>query len=295
MKGYHVAFSPPVRDIYSSLLDMRAYELLTLCLSCLFWKKHNGEIKLYCDDNFYLKLKNMDLLWLWDEVDNITMRSIPKNLDHNKFWSYSKMYINSLQTEPFFNIDLDLFTRQPIKDYKTDFVFAHYEIVDSRKNQYYDFHKQKEFKEFFKGFKLHPAAVNTSVLGVNNVGAYKEFMKWIDEFVIDNWIPIPTPVRRHAQVLFTEQRLMFSWCLNNGYTMDTIMDRAFDMNSLEFFDYEKMDDGGLFHLWVLKDKFKLKEHEEHKMKLTLEMVEALEELFPDAWEKIKYSISKVPV
>ena len=150
MNAHHVAFSSPVRDIYSSILDMRAYEVMTLSLSCLFWKKYHGNIKLYADDNFYTKVKNMDLLWLWDEVDNVTMRSIPKNVNHDKFWSYSKMYINSLQTEPFYNIDLDLFTRQPLKKYDTDFVFAHYEVVDSKKTQYFDFHKQKEFKDFFR-------------------------------------------------------------------------------------------------------------------------------------------------
>ena len=237
----------------------------------------------------------MDLLWLWDEVDNVTMRSIPKNVNHDKFWSYSKMYINSLQTEPFYNIDLDLFTRQPLKKYDTDFVFAHYEVVDSKKTQYFDFHKQKEFKDFFRGFQFHDAAVNTSLLGVNNVDAYKEFMKWIDKFVLDNWVPIPKPVKQFAYVLFSEQRMFYSWCINNGYTMDSIMDRAFDCNVLEFFDYERMDDKGIFHLWALKDKFKLKEHEEQKMKLTLDMVEALEEIFPEEWDRIKYSISKVPV
>jgi hypothetical protein len=78
MNAHHVAFSSPVRDIYSSILDMRAYEVMTLSLSCLFWKKYHGNIKLYADDNFYTKVKNMDLLWLWDEVDNVTMRSILK-------------------------------------------------------------------------------------------------------------------------------------------------------------------------------------------------------------------------
>jgi len=120
-------------------------------------------------------------------------------------------------------------------------------------------------------------------------------MKWIDEFVLDNWVPIPKPVKQFAYVLFSEQRMFYSWCINNGYSMDSIMDRAFDCNVLEFFDYERMDDGGIFHLWALKDKFKLKKHEEEKMKLTLEMVEALEDIFPEEWDKIKYSISKVPV
>jgi len=134
MLGYHVAYSKPIRNIYKSILDMDLYEVLTLALSCLFWKRYHDYIKIYCDEDYYNKLKNMDLLWLWDEVDNKTMSSIPQNLNHDRFWSYSKMYINSLQSEQFYNIDLDLFTRAPMPEFTTDFTVAHYEIVDSKKS-----------------------------------------------------------------------------------------------------------------------------------------------------------------
>ncbi len=295
MLGYHVAYSKPIRNIYKSILDMDLYEVLALALSCLFWKRYHDYIKIYCDEDYYNKLKNMDLLWLWDEVDNKTMSSIPQNLNHDRFWSYSKMYINSLQSEQFYNIDLDLFTRAPMPEFTTDFTVAHYEIVDSKKSHYYDFHKMKEFENFFKGFKFHKAAVNTSLFGVSNFDAYKDFMKWVNGFVIDNWVPLPESAKRFAYVIHSEQRMFFSWCLNNGYTMKSIMNRPFDCNSEEFLDEPTMDDGGIFHLWALKDKYKNPKYAEDKIKMTTDLIEGFQTHFPEEWDRFKYSISNDPI
>ena len=108
MIGIHTVSTKPKRGEIS-YVHLKKYELMTLILSCLYWKKFEGPIKLYCDTPFYDYISDLGILWLWDEVDTHTIDNFSLEVNPDLYWAFAKMYVNSLQTTPFCNLDLDFF------------------------------------------------------------------------------------------------------------------------------------------------------------------------------------------
>jgi hypothetical protein len=101
MLGIHTVYTPVDRKVIGPIHDMMQFESVTMILSALYWKKLQGPIKLYCDRTFYEYISNLGIVDLWDEIDTETLENLDPDINHDVFWAYSKMYVNSLQTEPF--------------------------------------------------------------------------------------------------------------------------------------------------------------------------------------------------
>ena len=256
MIGIHVVSTTPTRFKHN-FLNLTRIEIITMMLSCLYWRKYYGYIKLYTDVKFYDYLKSMNLTWLWDDIDLHSLSNINPKIDLDKFWSYPKMFINSLQTAPFCNLDLDLYLSKKISHNKSDIVVSHLEKCNDK--IYPDYHKVGEFDMF--DFDIGNTAVNTSIVFVNNIDIYPLLIEKTNPFIIKN-PKLLDETQKDTLLLFVEQRVLHSLLINNGFSFSTIIDEEYDVNICDFVKTDKYVDWdgirhptGINHLWHWKYVF----------------------------------------
>ncbi len=307
MLGIHTVYTPVNRRGTHKIHDMLQFESVTMILSALFWKKFQGPIKLYCDRDFYEYIQLLGVTDLWDEIDTDTLSQLDPDVNHDTFWAYSKMYINSLQTEPFVSLDIDLFQAQPY-DYTThDVVFSHIEKTDSRfdtplnfsRPVYYpDYHKWDMFRDCFSKYpeiEIGEEAINVGVLAINKPEMYKEFMEFIDSFVKGNWFD-PQEIETHgfermlqtihssSLITFVEQRLFASFVKSKGYSTKTILNLVYDGGDQGWIG-DDMINPGITHLWGWKTSYRTPEMETDRLSLTDSLLGTLKDHFSDSYTK----------
>jgi hypothetical protein len=309
MLGIHTVYTPVNRIGTAKIHDMMQFESLTMILSALCWKKYQGPIKLYCDKDFYEYINLLGVTDLWDEIDTQTLSELDPNVNHDLFWAYSKMYVNSLQTEPFVSLDIDLFQLQEY-DYTThDVVFSHIERtnegLDSPTNFdkiifYPDYHKLDMFKDRFEPFsdiEITDEAMNVAILAINKPEMYKEFMKYVDSFVKGNQFN-PLDITTHgferikmmfhssSLITFVEQRLLNAFVKSKGYTSKSVLGMIYD-GGMQNWDTDsgEMSNPNITHLWGWKVSYRTPEYEQTRLELTDFLLGLLKTDFPDSYKK----------
>lgn len=307
MLGIHTVYTPVNRRGVHKIHDMMQFESITMILSALFWKKFQGPIKLYCDKDFYEYIQLLGVTDLWDEIDTETLCQLNPNINHNTFWAYSKMYVNSLQTEPFVSLDIDLFQAQPY-DYTThDVVFSHIEKTDSVNDNplnfsniifYPNYHKWKMFSDRFANhteINIGDEAINVAILAINKPDMYKEFMKVVDSFAVDNWFDpqetqthgferILKTVHSSSLITFIEQRLLASFIQSKGYTTKSILNLEYDAHQQSWIG-TNMINPTITHLWGWKLSYRTEEKENDRLLLTDNLLATLRENFKESYDK----------
>lgn len=310
MLGIHTVYTSVNRRGTHKIHDMMQFESLTMILSALFWKKFQGPIKLYCDRDFYEYIQLLGVTDLWDEIDTTTLSQLDPNVNHDTFWAYSKMYVNSLQTEPFVSLDIDLFQAQPY-DYTThDVVFSHIEKTDSqfdsisnaaRAVYYPNYHEWDMFKDKFSKYpdiQINNEAINVAVLAINKPAMYKEFMEFVNSFVKGNWFD-PQLIETHgferifrtihssSLITFAEQRLLAAFVKSKGYTFKSILNLEYSGGDQRWVGHaSEMINPSITHLWGWKVSYRLPAFEADRLALTKSLLSTLEENFKDSY--IKY-------
>ena len=182
--GIHSGWTQPTRQHIPKIAEMLQFEAVTMALSCLWWRQLHGPIKLYCDQPFLQKIQAAGLSELWTEIDVAVLESSPTlTISPDHFWAWAKMYINSLQTEPFVSLDLDLFINKPYDFKSHDLIFSHLEKTDktgSKIKFYPNYQDWPEIKPIFADWpwlKFTKQSINVSILAVNDLDFYQEFFK----------------------------------------------------------------------------------------------------------------------
>lgn len=290
MLGIHTVYtSPTFKD--SKIHDMLQFEVLTMILSCLNWRKYYGPIKLYCDDDFYEYIDGLGIKHIWDEIDTDTLKNLPEDVDYDSFWAYAKIYVNSLQTEPFANLDIDLYVdgyHKPSDD--LDILFCNMEVCDDGKN-YPPYHQIEGYSDrlLFKDFKKY--AANVALLVVNNLDFYREYVNVVNHFVIGNHMGRLKDSMGSSLITFIEQRLLYAMIVEYGMTYNYQIDGTYIPHTGGFEDGYVSN--GVTHLWGWKDKYRHDSLKDDRYQLTYELIEELEELFTEEWEGLKHVLSKV--
>lgn len=308
MLGIHTVYTPVDRKVIGPIHDMMQFESITMILSALYWKKYQGKIKLYCDKPFYEYISLLGITDIWDEIDSDTLSELPSDVNHDVFWAYSKMYINSLQTEPFVSLDIDLFQAQPY-DYTThDVIFSHIELTDSfydnidnqsRLIYYPNYHKLTMFKDRFKDYdiKISDKAINVAILAINKPELYREFIKYVDSFVKGNNFD-PMDIATHgferirgtyhtsSPITFIEQRLLHSFVESKKYTLKSIINIEYSGGEQRWLnDKEDMINPNITHLWGWKVSYRTPAGKNERLNLTDELLKVLLTEFPASYEK----------
>jgi hypothetical protein len=254
---------------------MKKYELMTMMLSCLYWKKYEGKIKLYCDTPFYDYMSELGLLWLWDSIDTKVLDNLPEDIDYNTYWAFPKMIVNSLQTTEFCNLDLDFFSRVKINHEQYDLVASHIELADDIQYFYPDYIVGIPKKSF-----------NVCFLKISDLETYKDYFNYCLEFVLSNKIK-KGGSHKASLMIFVEQRLLYNFFKDKKTSV--LEDSIYDSNIPDFVG-ERKDE--YFHLWNLKEDF-LDGFEELKEFYTNALDYELSKNFPNEYRLVQPAVLSV--
>jgi hypothetical protein len=99
--GFHTIWTRP-----SGVPALADFEILTLVVSALSWKKHNGPIWLYTDQLGAAWIHSLGLGWLYDRI-HVILDDIPETIDAKLFWAAGKLYAYKHAPVPAVSIDYD--------------------------------------------------------------------------------------------------------------------------------------------------------------------------------------------
>ena len=116
--GIHVNWTKPsYRQVggVTVTYKLEDHDILSTVLSALLWRKFNGPIKLYTDNNGLDYYKSMGMTDLWNGgIDTQTLNNIPYGIPASVFWAAGKLFAARNERYDFALLDTDLMVWQPI-------------------------------------------------------------------------------------------------------------------------------------------------------------------------------------
>lgn len=91
MDGFHSLWSKPyMAGKQAEEYWMQDYEVLTMILSALMWRKYNGGIRLCADEEARAFIEKLGLAHIWNlGIEEIT---VPEAVPEKVFWAAGKLY-----------------------------------------------------------------------------------------------------------------------------------------------------------------------------------------------------------
>ena len=116
IKGFHTLWTAPFfqnndRDTY----DMQDYELLTMILSALMWRKNNGPVTMYGDSRAIDFIGEKGIADIWD--GGLKEIHVPGSVPPRVFWAAGKLYALKLVDMPSVMVDMDLIVWKNVSGY----------------------------------------------------------------------------------------------------------------------------------------------------------------------------------
>lgn len=239
MRGLHIL------RVRQENFFMHDFEVLTMLISALEWRKHNGEITLITDNAGYDYLKNLNLLSAYDNVEVYLDEMTNLNINEDVFWAGGKLFALLRQTAPICIIDLDFILWQKLnfEEFGKNIAVIHRE--DNGGFVYPD----KDYFKFKNEFNF-PDNLDWNIRPCNGAFVYfgsNEFIKEYADFAIKFMQNADESFDRLCYMVFIEQRFM-SMCA-----------KKLNLNIYEFSNL-----GDLFnpkqkyftHIWGYKQKLR---------------------------------------
>jgi hypothetical protein len=155
--------------------------VLMLIASIISWKKHNNTFnELHCDTMSFLKLQELGVLSLWDNVDTRIVDT-KTNIDTVNFWASSKNRVLVEQDECVSLVDVDLISYAPISNIGTEYpmICSHDEDglhwYPSKFDEYID--KMTSLPKSLMSIK-NPSAINVCYLSFNDFDLQKKYAQY---------------------------------------------------------------------------------------------------------------------
>lgn len=229
MIGYHI--------YYQKNNEISFVEISSQFASALFWKKHFGPIRLYCNSKFLESISLYKLDLLYDEInvdilDNITYDS--KIL--SKYWSIPKLYaakeISKSETT-YCILDTDLWITNYFEwDTSKDFLAFHYETFNL-KNKNNPYLIPSAFINDYEEKDWDLMAMNCALMYINNQQMIFDWFKYADNVIKLNKT-VKTKNKKDVYTLFIEQRAVTYICeklkLNYGTFIPNIFISGLNIN-----------------------------------------------------------------
>jgi hypothetical protein len=127
MTGYHIYYQT------SDDSEFEAINYLVQLASIIYWKRHYGPIKLYCNQKYLESISKYGLDEEYDEIDTQFLETNPYKQYSDRYWSFCKIYLaNKIaqEEESFCILDTDIWISAPNMIGKEDVVFFHKEAFD---------------------------------------------------------------------------------------------------------------------------------------------------------------------
>jgi hypothetical protein len=199
------------------------FELILLEYSATKWKAINGPIYLCADKRFQDYLEANGKLDLYDKVIDLQE---PFKVNQRIFWAAGKLFAYEQMGTDYHFIDIDAVAHEPIPDYKTDIVGAHYDISPVSRSV----------------IGLEPeknlSGVNMCFSRFNNSALLAEYISKAYDFMRNPSTPT-VPLEGWEMMVYAEQTIL----------LDIIETKRYD---LSYFRDDSVPT--LYHLWGGKQK-----------------------------------------
>ena len=216
--------------------NMRDFDILTMILSALYWRKNNGNIKLVADKQVISYLINKKLEFIWNEIQEIEDYDINRNM----FWAGGKIFALKEQESPIVMLDTDMIVWNDISPkLKKKVVAIHDEpiILDIYKGK--DYFKMKNNYVFNDSFDWTVYPSNTALLYIEDEEFKDFYCKESIRFMRSSQDDSDTL----SYMVFAEQRLL-SMCaklkkINIGYMIQYPKDLGSQDDFTHLWGYKK--------------------------------------------------------
>lgn len=166
-----------LRTKNNSDFQLADFEIFTMILSAMEWKKFNGKIFLYTDSDGKKFLDDIGISEIWDEV-YISLDSMNNfGIDENIFWAGAKIFALAYNPPPCVMIDLDFIVWQPINFDR----FGSNIAVIHREETNLSCYPDKNYFKFKNNFSL-PENLNWSLEPCNTAFAYFGDKNFVDKY-----------------------------------------------------------------------------------------------------------------
>jgi hypothetical protein len=259
MIGYHVYYQRDDKENHT-------IDYFAQLASIMFWKRHFGEIRLYCNSKFLESIKEYKLDLLYDDINVEDLNNIPYKEALTKYWSFPKIYatyqISKIESK-FCILDTDLWTiNKFVWDETKDFVAFHYEDykLKFKNNPYLP-------EELF----IDDSLINLDTIKWEELPMNCAFMYFNNTELISKWYNLCTQImdlnkkirtkKKDVYTLFIEQRLISAICKGNKYNYGTLIPNLYKTyHTKKIKSWEPELDhadtsnpaGGIRHIWGLK-------------------------------------------
>jgi hypothetical protein len=250
MRAFHVLSTRPSQTYYERggglRFQMEDFEILTLMLSALEWRRHNGPITLYADAAGAEYFSALGLSALWDGgIDTNTLEKSDLNTSFDVFWASGRTAALVSERAPCALLDMDLIVWRNIDSLiRASFMAIHSESLD------FDVYVPKEHLHTPPGYvwgdwdwSVSPLNAALVYFGRDDIleTCLREGLNYLHGNLIEREYVWP------AHAVFVEQRLYPMCVAKLGIRTEYF---------LENYDGKRLADGTMndvfTHLWVYK-------------------------------------------
>ena len=202
------------------------FDVIVAYLSVLNWKKYNGEIELYTNEEGLEIFEKLGLAPLYDKIDvKIIDEQIQKNnISTNIFWAGYKLMVLSQLKAPFVVLDLDFYAELSFEDigfFDKDMGLFHFE----EKSLTYPFPpvlKGYDQVDWPQNWDWKSHAVNVALLYFGNQKALEEYTSIALDYMNDN-SEGSIYEQFNTRMTFAEQRILGEFVEKSEYTTDVLI------------------------------------------------------------------------
>lgn len=240
IKGFHTLWTKPFFcNNAGKTYSMQDYELLTMLLSALMWRKKNGEIALYGDTAALDYVKELGIAHIWN--GGLHEIEVPSGIPPKVFWAAGKLFALRQAAAPAVMVDLDLIVWKDISGYVkgTDLCAIHREGIS------YDIYPDRSFFNMKEGYEFDPdwswevPPVNTCMLYMADDGLKRYYTDSAIRFMES----CAETQDNLCHMVFAEQRLLAMCADKCGKTISSFFPCAGDIEGQDIFT----------HLWGYKN------------------------------------------
>lgn len=181
------------------------FEVFTMILSALEWRRHNGEIKLVTDKAGLDFVRDYGIENIWNEIEVSLdeMDNLPIN--ENVFWAGAKILALAKQKSPCVMMDLDFIVWQKLdfSQYENELAVIHRESVNNDTYPQQDYFKVDKF-QFDGEWDWSLLACNTAFAFFGN----EELRRYYSKKALDFMTDVNIKEDYLCYMVFAEQRLL---------------------------------------------------------------------------------------
>jgi len=205
MNAFHIYYQKDEEIPNNDLIN-----LLVQFSSIKFWKKNQGEIHLYCNENHLKTLEKWGIDKFYDSINLDCLEDMPYFNYQDKYWSFCKIHaikkIAELYSE-FVVLDTDLWIQEPIKIDPSFQIIGYHEedVIEDQSNPYVN------PGNFLNSFDIN--SIDWSMNPINCAFLYLNSKELVDEWYKMGLKTIESNKEKEtlilsADTIFIEQRLL---------------------------------------------------------------------------------------